>query len=87
VPRTAAPPLRCGRGRRRLRLSGARRGWQEPNDTALQWFVGDCRNRWFDKSFQMFVDAAGCVGLNGELGCCDATVISHLFGFAQVTAR
>jgi hypothetical protein len=32
----------------------------------------------------MFVDSAGCVGLNGELGCCDATVISHLFGFAQV---
>ena len=50
-------------------------------DVASTMFLGDGRNRWYDKSFQLIVFADGCAGVNVESSWADAPVASHLFGF------
>jgi len=48
---------------------------------AKTMFLGDGRNRWFDKSFQLIVFDNACAGVNVEGSWADAPVASHLFGF------
>ena len=48
---------------------------------AKTMFLGDGRNRWFDKSFQLIVFENACAGVNVEGSWADAPVASHLFGF------
>ena len=50
-------------------------------DQAKTMFLGDGRNRWYDKSFQLIVFENACAGVNVEGSWADAPVASHLFGF------
>ncbi|EKX36283.1 hypothetical protein GUITHDRAFT_165783 [Guillardia theta CCMP2712] len=51
------------------------------SEQARMTFIGDGRNRWFDKSFQLIVYEDGSAGVNVERSWADAPVASHLFGF------
>jgi hypothetical protein len=52
------------------------------NDLGRTVWVGNGRNRWFDKSFTLVVTENGQAGFAAEHSYCDAMVVSHMADYA-----